>query len=153
MSTSLFRKSLCVRMRISSLINDPTLAISAGRRHIFAFFNRADEEHRVLRSFFTTAGGTGHRQFNFPSPQSKEGKNHLILFFRFCGKLRGNVAGVEMSPLVYVRRNYGQIEPRIADLPLARASLRSRSAFRVRGARGGRFSWRASTSATWQIRC
>src|ERR1700730_3061524 len=105
MSTSLFRKSLCVRMRISSLINNPTLAISAGRRHIFAFFNRADEEHRVLRSFFTTAGGTGHRQFNFPSPQAKEGKNHLILFFRFCGKLRGNVAGVEMSPLVYVRRN------------------------------------------------
>jgi hypothetical protein len=36
----------------------------------------------VLRSFFTPAGGTVHRQFNFPGPQSKEGKKHLILILQ-----------------------------------------------------------------------
>jgi len=41
----------------------------------------------VLRSFFTGRLGDG-REFNFPSPQTKEGKKHFILFSWFCGKLR-----------------------------------------------------------------
>src|SRR6202140_1954784 len=69
-------------------------------------------------------GGTVHRQFNFPSPESKEGKNRLILLFRFCGKLR-EIAGVEMSPRVYVRRTMARsnLELQIARSPVLRYGL------------------------------
>jgi PAS domain S-box-containing protein len=69
-------------------------------------------------------GGTVHRQFNFPSPESKEGKNRLILLFRFCGKLR-EIAGVEMSPRVYVRRTMARsnLELQIARSPVLRYGM------------------------------
>jgi hypothetical protein len=40
-------------------------------------FNSPDAEHWVLRSFFTAAGLAMGREFNFPSPQTKEGKEAL----------------------------------------------------------------------------
>jgi len=58
-------------------------------------FNSADAGHRVLRSFFTAAGLPMGREFNFPSPQSKEGKKHFILFSWFCGKLRENSGNLQ----------------------------------------------------------
>src|SRR5260370_25374306 len=98
-------------------------------------FNGADAEHRVLRSFFTAAGLAMGREFNFPSPQSKEGKKHLILFSRLYGKLRESCRRGNVTTRL-CEANHGSIAPRIADRPLARASIWSCSTFCLRGARG-----------------
>src|SRR5882672_6236174 len=45
------------------------------RRHICAFFNSADEEHRVLRSFFKDGFDRGDRAFHLVNPELRE--DHL----------------------------------------------------------------------------
>jgi MEDS: MEthanogen/methylotroph, DcmR Sensory domain len=47
----------------------------AGQRHICAFFNNADEEHRVLRSFFKDGFDRGDRAFHLVSSEHRE--DHL----------------------------------------------------------------------------
>ena len=42
------------------------------QRHICAFFNRADEEHRVLRSFITDGFDRGERAFHIVDPELRE---------------------------------------------------------------------------------
>src|SRR5260370_14567019 len=100
-------------------------------------FNSADAEHRVLRSFFTAAGLAMGREFNLPSPQSKEGKKHLILFSRFCGKLRESCKRGNVTTRL-CEANHGSIEPRIVDRPLARASIWSCGTSCLRRASGCR---------------
>jgi hypothetical protein len=115
-------------------------------------FNSADAEHRELRSFFTAAGLAMGREFNFPSPQSKEGNKHFILFSRFCGKLReicrrGNVTTRLCEANPWLDRTSNCRSP--ARPCFATVLQRFPSPWRS----GDRFSWSASTSATWQIRC
>jgi hypothetical protein len=43
-----------------------------GQRHICAFFNSADEEHRVLRSFFKRGFERGDKAFHLVSPELRE---------------------------------------------------------------------------------
>jgi hypothetical protein len=45
------------------------------RRHICAFFNSADEEHRVLRSFFKDGFDQGDKAFHLVNPELRE--DHL----------------------------------------------------------------------------
>jgi hypothetical protein len=45
------------------------------RRHICAFFNSADEEHRVLRSFFKDGFDRGDKAFHLVNPELRE--DHL----------------------------------------------------------------------------
>ena len=45
------------------------------RRHICAFFNSADEEHRVLRSFFKEGFDRGDKAFHLVNPELRE--DHL----------------------------------------------------------------------------
>src|SRR6202048_5164214 len=47
----------------------------AGRRHICAFFNSTDEEHRVLRSFIKDGFGRGDKAFHLVNPVLRE--DHL----------------------------------------------------------------------------
>src|SRR3979490_2996513 len=47
----------------------------AGQRHICAFFNSADEEHRVLRSFFKDSFDRGDKAFHLVNPELRE--DHL----------------------------------------------------------------------------
>jgi hypothetical protein len=47
----------------------------AGQRHICAFFNSADEEHRVLRSFITDGFDRGDKAFHLVNPELRE--DHL----------------------------------------------------------------------------
>jgi hypothetical protein len=47
----------------------------AGQRHICAFFNSADEEHRVLRSFFKDGFERGDKAFHLVNPELRE--DHL----------------------------------------------------------------------------
>jgi|SRR5882762_4804051 hypothetical protein len=47
----------------------------AGQRHICAFFNSADEEHRVLRSFFKDGFDRGDKAFHLVNPELRE--DHL----------------------------------------------------------------------------
>src|SRR5258706_11908357 len=42
------------------------------RRHICAFFNSADEEHRVLRSFFKEGFDRGDKAFHIVNPELRE---------------------------------------------------------------------------------
>src|SRR3989442_12633799 len=42
------------------------------QRHICAFFNGADEEHRVLRSFITDGFDRGERAFHIVDPELRE---------------------------------------------------------------------------------
>src|SRR5258706_12092056 len=44
----------------------------AGQRHICAFFNSADEEHRVLRSFFKDGFDRGEKAFHIVNPGLRE---------------------------------------------------------------------------------
>jgi hypothetical protein len=44
----------------------------AGQRHICAFFNSADEEHRVLRSFFKDGFERGDKAFHLVDPELRE---------------------------------------------------------------------------------
>jgi hypothetical protein len=44
----------------------------AGQRHICAFFNSADEEHRVLRSFFKRGFERGDKAFHLVNPELRE---------------------------------------------------------------------------------
>jgi hypothetical protein len=44
----------------------------AGQRHICAFFNNADEQHRVLRSFIKDGFDRGDKVFHFVSPDLRE---------------------------------------------------------------------------------
>ena len=43
-----------------------------GQRHICAFFNSADEEHRVLRSFFKRGFERGDKAFHLVDPELRE---------------------------------------------------------------------------------
>jgi hypothetical protein len=43
-----------------------------GQRHICAFFNSADEEHRVLRSFFKRGFERGDKAFHLVNPELRE---------------------------------------------------------------------------------
>jgi hypothetical protein len=43
-----------------------------GQRHICAFFNSADEEHRVLRSFFKDGFDRGDKAFHLVDPELRE---------------------------------------------------------------------------------
>ena len=43
-----------------------------GHRHICAFFNSADEEHRVLRSFFKDGFDRGDKAFHLVDPELRE---------------------------------------------------------------------------------
>src|SRR6202165_1072670 len=43
-----------------------------GQRHICAFFNSADEEHRVLRSFFKDGFDQGDKAFHLVNPELRE---------------------------------------------------------------------------------
>ena len=47
----------------------------AGQRHICAFFNSADEEHRVLRSFIKDGFDRGDKAFHLVDPELRE--DHL----------------------------------------------------------------------------
>src|SRR6266404_1414354 len=47
----------------------------AGQRHICAFFNSIDEEHRVLRSFFKDGFDRGERATHIVDPEKRE--DHL----------------------------------------------------------------------------
>jgi hypothetical protein len=47
----------------------------AGQRHICAFFNSADEEHRVLRSFIKDGFDRGDKAFHLVNPELRE--DHL----------------------------------------------------------------------------
>ena len=87
-------------------------------------FNSPDAEHRVVRSFFTAAGLAMGREFNFPSPQSKEGKSTSSCSPGFAVNF-GEFAGVEMSPRVYVRRTMARsnLELQIARSPVLRYGL------------------------------
>jgi hypothetical protein len=44
----------------------------AGQRHICAFFNNTDEQHRVLRSFFKEGFDRGEKVFHFVNPDLRE---------------------------------------------------------------------------------
>jgi len=44
----------------------------AGQRHICAFFNSADEEHRVLRSFIKDGFDRGDKAFHLVDPEQRE---------------------------------------------------------------------------------
>jgi hypothetical protein len=46
-----------------------------GQRHICAFFNSIDEEHRVLRSFFKDGFDGGDKAFHLVNPELRE--DHL----------------------------------------------------------------------------
>jgi hypothetical protein len=46
-----------------------------GQRHICAFFNSAEEEHRVLRSFFKDGFDRGDKAFHLVNPELRE--DHL----------------------------------------------------------------------------
>jgi hypothetical protein len=46
-----------------------------GQRHICAFFNSTDEEHRVLRSFITDGFAQGDKAFHLIDPEQRE--DHL----------------------------------------------------------------------------
>src|SRR5260221_5891426 len=43
-----------------------------GQRHICAFFNSAEEEHRVLRSFFKDGFDRGDKAFHLVDPKRRE---------------------------------------------------------------------------------
>src|SRR5260370_38002832 len=43
-----------------------------GQRHICAFFNSIDEEHRVLRSFFKEGFDRGDKAFHLVDPEQRE---------------------------------------------------------------------------------
>jgi hypothetical protein len=43
-----------------------------GHRHVCAFFNSADEEHRVLRSFFKRGFERGDKAFHLVNPELRE---------------------------------------------------------------------------------
>jgi hypothetical protein len=47
----------------------------AGLRHICAFFNNTDEQHRVLRSFIKGGFNTGDKSFHLVNPELRE--DHL----------------------------------------------------------------------------
>ena len=49
--------------------------ILSGQRHICAFFNSADEEHRVLRSFIKDGFDRGDKAFHLVDPELRE--DHL----------------------------------------------------------------------------
>src|SRR5437899_7147806 len=44
----------------------------AGQRHICAFFNSADEEYRVLRSFYKDGFDRGDKAFHLVNPELRE---------------------------------------------------------------------------------
>jgi hypothetical protein len=44
-----------------------------GHRHICAFFNSADEEHRILGSFVKDGFGRGERAFHIVGPERRDG--------------------------------------------------------------------------------
>src|SRR5258708_8345913 len=68
-----------------------------GQRHICAFFNSAEEEHRVLRSFFKDGFDRGDKAFHLVDPKRRE--EHLK---RLAG------AGINVQEAM----NRGQLEVR-----------------------------------------
>jgi hypothetical protein len=68
-----------------------------GHRHICAFFNGMEEQHRVLRSFFTDGFDQGDKAFHLVDPERRQ--EHL-------GRLAG--AGIEVQEAM----DTGQLEVR-----------------------------------------
>src|SRR5947209_12299520 len=56
--------------------NEPSMQFAGGilgrQRHICAFFNSTDEEHRVLRSFFKDGFDRGDKAFHLVDPELRE---------------------------------------------------------------------------------
>jgi hypothetical protein len=56
--------------------HDPSLRFAGGilgkHRHVCAFFNSSDEEHRVLRSFITDGFEQGDKAFHLVDPERRE---------------------------------------------------------------------------------
>jgi hypothetical protein len=79
-STSLFRKSLRVRMRISSLINNPTLAISAGRLSHLRFLQQGRRGAQGASLVLHHGWRHGPSPIQLPKCSIERRQNHLILF-------------------------------------------------------------------------